>query len=168
MCATKIALKDAMLLGSEQKWRITQLLAKQEMTVQEIAAEIGVSVPTAHEHVTRLKEAGIIKVTRTEVKRGVVKKYYRTASNVFFTCITFKKAKKKDIKILEERMIQSLDALFHKKYDLKLSEETIKIFASILAQCVCKLDEKGVPQEVAIDALASTLLQHQRETKGFC
>jgi len=166
MCAAKITLKDAMLLGSEQKWRITQLLAKREMTIQEIAAEIGVSVPTAHEHVTRLKEAGILKLVRTEVKRGVVKKYYRIASNVFFTCVTFKKTKKKDIKILEERMIQSLDAIFRKKYNLKLSEETIKIFVSVLTQFICKLDKNGIPKEVTIDALASTLVQHLQRLEG--
>jgi DNA-binding transcriptional regulator GbsR (MarR family) len=163
MRAVKVALKDAMLLGSEQKWRITRLLAEREMTIQEIAAEIGVSVPTAHEHVTRLKKAGIIKLTRTEVKRGVVKKYYRTTSNVFFTCITFKKTKKKDIKILEERMIQSLNDFFRKKYNLKLSEKTINLFASILMQCACQLRENGLPEEVSIDAFASALLRHCAE-----
>jgi DNA-binding Lrp family transcriptional regulator len=129
------------------------------MTVQEIAAEIGVSVPTAHEHVTRLKEAGIIKLTRTEVKRGVVKKYYRTASNIFFTCITCKKAKKKDVKVLEQRMVQSLDDFFRKKYSMKLSKKAIKIFASILMECVNQLSENGIPEEVSIDAFASALLR---------
>jgi len=149
-----------MLLRSEKKWRITKLLAEREMTLKEIASELGVSVPTAHEHLTRLKEAGIVKLARTEVKRGVVKKYYRTASNIFFTCITFKKTKKRDIKILEEKMVQSLSDFFQKKYGINVSEKAIKIFASILMQCACQLSEKGIPKEVLTDAFASALLRH--------
>lgn len=55
-----------------------------ERLVAEVAQEIGAPLSTTFRHVTRYCEAGILKVTREQARKGRALKLYRTVADAFF------------------------------------------------------------------------------------
>ncbi len=85
MC-TNIILKPLQLaaLAAPIRQRIVEILCVSERTVGELANDLGQAAPSnLYYHMTKLREAGLIKVVRTEQRRGALEKHYRASAKEF-------------------------------------------------------------------------------------
>lgn len=72
------------LLADPIRQRVLKLLGDREMSTSELSAALGDDAPTnLYYHVHRLRSAGLIRLVRTEPRRGAVEKYYDAAAKVF-------------------------------------------------------------------------------------
>ena len=76
--------KQLRLLADPVRHSVLKLLAKKEMSTSGLAAELGDEAPrNLYYHVHRLHSAGLIRLVRTEPRRGTVEKFYRAVAKVF-------------------------------------------------------------------------------------
>jgi DNA-binding transcriptional ArsR family regulator len=89
MCGKSV---DVMYLDREQlrlladpiRQRVLKLLGTKEMSTSGLAAALGDQAPrNLYYHVHRLRAAGLIRLVRTEPRRGTVEKFYRAVAKVF-------------------------------------------------------------------------------------
>lgn len=81
------AIKDPgaiQLLADETRMKMIYLLRAKEMTVSQIAAELGLTPQTIYHHIKRLKEADMVEVSREERVEHLVESYYRATAGMFF------------------------------------------------------------------------------------
>lgn len=71
------------LIASPIRIRILHVLAQGERTAAQVADEMGESRGNVHYHIQRLHAGGLIELTRTEPKGGVLERYYRAATTRF-------------------------------------------------------------------------------------
>lgn len=72
------------LLSDPIRQRVLKLLGTKEMSTSGLAAELGDEAPrNLYYHVHRLHSAQLIRLVRTEPRRGTVEKFYRAVSKVF-------------------------------------------------------------------------------------
>lgn len=70
-------------LSHPLRQRILSVLSFEELTNKEIATTLEESAPKIHFHVKELFNAGIIELTRKEVKGSIVEKYYTASARSF-------------------------------------------------------------------------------------
>jgi DNA-binding transcriptional ArsR family regulator len=58
---------------------ILNLLSVSEMSVKELADELGLSQPTVLHHMKQLVEGGLVKLSRTETRGNLIEKFYTSA-----------------------------------------------------------------------------------------
>ncbi len=72
------------LIADPIRHRVLKLLGVKEMSTSGLAAELGDDAPAnLYYHVHRLQAAGLIRLVRTEPRRGTVEKFYRAVAKVF-------------------------------------------------------------------------------------
>lgn len=71
------------LLADETRRKIIYLLRVKEMTVSQIAAELGLTAQAIYHHVRKMKAASLIEVSREERVGHFIETYYRSASEMF-------------------------------------------------------------------------------------
>ncbi len=64
------------VLSNASRLQVMALLLEEEKTISELAEEIGITPQTAHHHVHKLLDAGLIHVSREETKGNLVSRYY--------------------------------------------------------------------------------------------
>jgi len=64
------------VLSNASRLQIMALLLEEEMTITELSEKIGITPQTAHHHVHKLLDAGLIHVSREETEGNIVKRYY--------------------------------------------------------------------------------------------
>ncbi|CAN5470222.1 hypothetical protein BH11ARM1_BH11ARM1_10820 [soil metagenome] len=83
---------DEVVLGGPKQWKaishplrhkLIRLLAKKEMTNEELAKEIGVPSGQLHYHTKKLLEAGLIELAGTRQKGPLTEKLYRKVGEGF-------------------------------------------------------------------------------------
>ncbi len=57
---------------------ILDLLSKKEMTISQLGEQLDCSPQNAYHHVKKLLDSGLVKLSRTEVDKNYVEKYYST------------------------------------------------------------------------------------------
>lgn len=72
------------LLADETRMKMVYLLRAKELTVSQIAAELGLTTQTIYHHVKRLKESSMIEVSREERVDHLVESYYRATAGTFY------------------------------------------------------------------------------------
>lgn len=65
-------------LSAEQRLKLLSLLSRQSMNVNEIAATLGISQPTASVHIRILEKAGLVKCEYSPTERGSEKRCWTT------------------------------------------------------------------------------------------
>lgn len=70
-------------LSHPLRQRILSVLSFDELTNKEISTALEESAPKVHFHVKELLNAGIIQLTREEVNRSIVEKYYKASARSF-------------------------------------------------------------------------------------
>jgi len=103
-------IKDAsafQLLADETRMKIIYLLRAKEMTVSQIAGELGLTPQTIYHHIKKLKEAEMVEVSREERIDHLVESYYRATAGVFH----FVQGGCADEEGRTERMAKALKAL---------------------------------------------------------
>ena len=72
------------LLADDTRMKMVYLLRAKELTVSQIAGELGLTTQTIYHHVKRLKECGMIEVSREERVDHLVESYYRATAGTFY------------------------------------------------------------------------------------
>ena len=79
-------IKDAcafQLLADDTRMKTIYLLRAKEMTVSQIAGELGLTPQTIYHHIKKLCKAGMVEVSREERIEHVVESYYRATAGYF-------------------------------------------------------------------------------------
>ena len=79
-------IKDAcafQLLADETRMKMIYLLRAKEMTVSQIAGELGLTPQTIYHHIKKLSNAGMVEVSREERTEHIVEAFYRATAGYF-------------------------------------------------------------------------------------
>jgi DNA-binding transcriptional ArsR family regulator len=79
-------IKDAgafQLLADETRMKMIYLLRAKEMTVGQIAGELGLTPQTIYHHIRRLREADMVEVSREERTEHIVESFFRATAGYF-------------------------------------------------------------------------------------
>jgi DNA-binding transcriptional ArsR family regulator len=71
------------LLADETRMKMIYLLRAKEMTVSQIAAEVGLTPQTIYHHIKRLREANMVEVSKEERVDHLVESYFRATAGYF-------------------------------------------------------------------------------------
>jgi len=79
-------IKDAgafQLLADETRMKMIYLLRAKEMTVSQIAGELGLTPQTIYHHIKKLLKADMVEVSREERTEHIVESFYRATAGFF-------------------------------------------------------------------------------------
>lgn len=71
------------LLADETRRRVIYLLRAKEMTVAQIASELGLTPQAIYHHIRKLREADMVEVAKEERVDHFIETYYRATAEVF-------------------------------------------------------------------------------------
>jgi len=71
------------ILADDTRRKIIYLLKVKEMTVSQIASEIGLTVQAIYHHIRKMKKIGMVEVAREERVGHFIETYYRSAAEMF-------------------------------------------------------------------------------------
>ena len=71
------------LLGDETRRRIVFLLRDSELTVKEIASELGLTAQNIYHHIGRLRDAGLVRVIDERMAGHLLERYYTVTADTF-------------------------------------------------------------------------------------
>ena len=71
------------LLADETRMKMVYLLRAKEMTVSQIAGELGLTPQTIYHHIKKLREAEMVEVSREERVDHLVESYFRATAGLF-------------------------------------------------------------------------------------
>ncbi len=72
------------VLGDETRRRVIYLLRAKEMTVSQIAGELGLTPQAIYHHIRKLKDTGMVEVAREERVDHFIETYYRASAEIFY------------------------------------------------------------------------------------
>jgi DNA-binding transcriptional ArsR family regulator len=71
------------LLADETRLKMVYLMRAKEMTVSQMASELGLTPQTIYHHIKKLRDVGMVEVSREERIDHLVESYYRATAGVF-------------------------------------------------------------------------------------
>jgi putative molybdopterin biosynthesis protein len=71
------------VLGNSKRLKILRLLMRQPATLSQLSKELSSYPSQVRHHLKQLEAAGLVKLTRTQVVRGFVEKYYQATSRAY-------------------------------------------------------------------------------------
>lgn len=71
------------LLADDTRMKMVYLLRAKEMTVSQIAGELGLTPQTIYHHIKRLREADMVEVSREERVDHLVESFFRSTAGIF-------------------------------------------------------------------------------------
>ncbi len=71
------------LLADETRLRMIYLMRAKELTVSQMAADLGLTPQTIYHHIKKLKECDMVEVSREERIDHLVESYYRATAGMF-------------------------------------------------------------------------------------
>jgi DNA-binding transcriptional ArsR family regulator len=168
------------LLADGTRRKILYLLRVKEMTVGQLAAELGITPQALYHHIKKLLEGKMVEIAREERIGHLIESYYRaTAEDFLLMCGKLKAQTLRDRKLAEQQVTACLNALKRLDFDLEFDENKISQLVDLragLTEC-CKDDERltrildGIwnmddldllTQQIASD-LVGTLLMSDRD-----
>ncbi len=72
------------LLADETRMKMIYLLRAKEMTVSQVAGELGLTPQTIYHHIKKLREADMVEVSREERMDHLTESYYRATAGMFY------------------------------------------------------------------------------------
>jgi DNA-binding transcriptional ArsR family regulator len=70
-------------LSSKVRRSILERLVDEPMTVTQLGKALGMPPPTVHYHVRELERVGLVRLTTTRERRGILEKYYQAVARTF-------------------------------------------------------------------------------------
>ena len=116
------------LLADETRMKMVYLLRAKELTVSQIAAELGLTTQTIYHHVKRLKKCGMIEVSREERVDHLVESYYRATAGTFYF-VDGRCADERNGEAAVEKALKTLHALGH---DIRIESADIKTISKLI------------------------------------
>ncbi len=134
------------LLADETRRKILYLLRVKEMTVSQLAEELGLTPQALYHHIRKLLKGGMVEVIREKRVGHLIESYYRATAEDFL--LTTGKASLetfRDRELAEEQLTAVLNALEKIGFTIQFDEEKITelagLRASLTTEC-CKDDEE--------------------------
>lgn len=113
------------ILADETRRKIIYLLKVKEMTVSQMASEIGLTVQAIYHHIRKMKKIGVVEVAREERVGHFIETYYRSAAEMFNISCGETKGKR----AMEELTKSALDGLVTIGVISKPSAKSVKQIA---------------------------------------
>ena len=124
------------ILADETRRRIIYLLKVKEMTVSQIASELGLTAQAIYHQIRKMKKIGVVEVSREERVGHFIETYYRSAAEMFhLSC-----GETKGSRATEEMVRNSLDGLARIGLVSSADDETVKKIAKLteeMEKCSC-------------------------------
>lgn len=124
------------LIADETRRKMVFLLRVKEMTVSQIAAELGITPQAVYHHTKKLLKGGLVEVSREERIDHLIESYYRATAETFFCSVG------KSLgggKLAREQMTTILNALKRIGFNLEFDEKKV----SELVELRSRLEEQG-------------------------
>jgi len=138
----------AKLFADETRRRILHMLRHQEMSGTEIAKALDRNHSSVQHHLSLLREAGLVEVTREEKVRNMVQPYYRATAHSFIISYSLSESLAKDDgytqwrEDLNRRMFEGLGTL-----GITVSEENKPAVMELLGRCY-EMERKAFEETV--------------------
>ena len=116
------------ILADETRRKIIYLLKVKEMTVSQIASDIGLTVQAIYHHIRKMKKIGIVEVAREERVGHFIETYYRSAAEMFHLSCGETKGKR----AIEELTKSALEGLAKIGMISKPSAKSVKQIAKVV------------------------------------
>ena len=167
------------LLADETRRKILYLLRVKEMTVNQLAAELGLSTQAVYHHTRKLLQGKMIEVTREERVGHLIESYYRATAEDFLLSTGKIKAKSvRDKAQVKEQMTAVFKAYQKFGLDVKFDDQTIlklvDLWVALQADCegcfapeiqddIWASDDLSLLEKTMAGELASILLMTDKE-----
>lgn len=123
------------LFADETRRKIVFLLRVKEMTVSQIAAELGLTPQAVYHHMKKLQKGNMIEVSHEERLGHLIESYYRATAEVFSFSVDKEHIKTpNDRKIVTEQETASLNALKKLGFKLQFSEKEVSKLVDIISE----------------------------------
>ncbi len=133
------------LLADGTRRKILHLLRAKEMTVGQLAAELGITPQALYHHIKKLLKGEMVEVVREERVGHLIESYYRaTAEDFLLMSGKLRSQTLRDRKLAEDQVTSCLKALRKLDFDLEFDENKISQLVDLragLADC-CRDDER--------------------------
>ncbi len=116
------------ILADGTRRKIIYLLKVKEMTVSQIASDIGLTSQAIYHHIRKMKKVGVVEVAREERVGHFIETYYRSAAEMFHLSCGETKGKQ----AIEELTTGALDGLAKIGVISKPDAKSIKKIAKIV------------------------------------
>ncbi len=122
------------LLADETRRKILYLLRVKEMTVNQLAAELGLSAQAIYHHIRKLLQGKMVEVTREERVGHLIESYYRATAEDFLLSMGKIKAKSMRDKAQVKEQIAAVFKAYQKfGLNVKHDDQTIMKIADLWA-----------------------------------
>ncbi|MFQ5552767.1 MAG: ArsR/SmtB family transcription factor [Thermoplasmata archaeon] len=118
------------LMGDKTRRRIIFLLRAKEMTVSQIAAELGMTPQAIYHHIRKFKEADMVEVAREERIDHFIETYYQATAEVF----EFRHGEGKSREYTEQQMRDALQSLPKLGLDVRIDEDVISRLVALTVE----------------------------------
>ena len=116
------------ILADQTRRKIIYLLKVKEMTVSQIASEMGLTAQAIYHHIRKMKKVGVVEVAREERVGHFIETYYRSAAEMFHLACGETKGRKAN----EELVKSSLDGLAEIGMISKADSKSVKEIAFLI------------------------------------
>jgi len=127
------------LLADETRRRMIYLLRAKEMTVSQVASELGLTPQAIYHQLRKLKDAGMVEVAREERVDHFIETYYQAAAELFHLA----HGESESLEDQEKRAKEALRALGRIGYNVVVDDAT----AAKIVDLERRLEKIGLKQE---------------------
>jgi DNA-binding transcriptional ArsR family regulator len=122
------------LLADETRRKILYLLRVKEMTVGQIAGELGITSQAVYHHIKKLLQGKMVEVAKEERTGHIIESYYRaTAEDFLLSHGKVSQETLHDKELTQEQITRVLTSLNKLGFKLKFDENKIKQMAELQA-----------------------------------
>ncbi len=123
------------LLADETRRKMIFLLRVKELTVGQLAQELGLTPQAVYHHIKKLVKGDMVEVTREERSGHLIESYYMATAETFSFSMGKQQVKSpNDKKILAEREKAALGALVRLGFKLEFSERDVSKLVDLIGQ----------------------------------
>ncbi|MCJ2531307.1 MAG: helix-turn-helix domain-containing protein [Candidatus Thermoplasmatota archaeon] len=115
------------LMADKTRRRVIFLLRAKEMTVSQIAAELGMTPQAIYHHIRKFRDADLVEVAREERIDHFIETYYQATAEVF----EFHQGKGSGREYTEQQVRETLESLPMLGFDVRLNDEVIERLVSL-------------------------------------
>lgn len=109
------------LMADETRRKIVHMLRAKEMTVSQLASELGLTPQAIYHHIRKMRDAGLVEVAREERVDHFIETYFRATAEVFH----LEHGQGSDQKFVQEQTRESIKSLSKLGIDLKWDDAMI-------------------------------------------
>lgn len=123
------------LLADETRRKMMFLLRVKEMTVSQIAKELGITPQAIYHHIKKLLNGGIVEVVREERLGHLIESYYMTTAESFHFSMGGTESKKpQSQKLVKEQEIATLNALKKLGFKIEFNENKVSELVAVKSE----------------------------------